>query len=304
MKTYLDCYPCFLRQALEAARMTGATEAQQATVIHEVLELLQTADPEATPPETGDRVHRLVRRLVCAEGNDNGADPYADVKATATEQALALYPRLATLITEAPDPLEWAVRVAIAGNVIDFGPGAHYDLEGSLAEILHQPFAIDDMETFRGILARGGPILYLADNAGETVFDRVLIEALNHQEGAKHPSRITYAVKGGPTLNDATLDDAKAAGLDRVANLVTTGVDAPGTILARSSRAFRELYNQADVIIAKGQANYETLSPGDPRLFFLLKAKCPVIARDLGVPQGAIVIKRGGFDLSLEEAQC
>jgi uncharacterized protein with ATP-grasp and redox domains len=151
--------------------------------------------------------------------------------------------------------------------------------------VLAQPFAIDDGMAFREALARADRALYLADNAGETVFDRALIEWLDVP--------VTYVVKGGPTLNDATVEDALAAGLDRVAEVVSNGTDAPGTILARCSEEFRRLYDEAELVIAKGQGNYETLSEEGPKVFFLLQAKCPVMARDAGVPVGSIVLKRG-----------
>jgi hypothetical protein len=279
MKTYLDCYPCFLRQALDAARLAGADEAQQAHVMQQTLALLQDVSPGATPPETGDRIHRLVRTMIAH------SDPYKEAKIKSTEQALAHYPRLKAMVAESDNPLDCAVRIAIAGNSIDFGPRRTYDLDGDLRRVLEQPFAIYDVEEFRGAIAEAACILYLGDNAGETVFDRVLIETLEPP--------VKYAVKGGPTLNDATWEDAEAAGLSVSATLISTGVDAPGTILDRSAEDFRRVYDTADVIIAKGQANYETLSPGDSRLFFMLQVKCPVIARDIGVSVNSIVLKQG-----------
>ena len=280
MRTYLDCYPCFVRQALEAARFAGATTAQQREVMHQTLELMLALDPAATPPEIGDQIHRMVRRVT------GQRDPYREAKRSSTEQALALYPRLKALLAAATDPLDVAVRLSIAGNIIDLGAAQTYDLWGTIERVLDQPYAIGDEAAFRAALAQAQKVLYLADNAGETVFDRLLIETLSVP--------VTYAVKGGPTLNDATREDAVAAGLDKVAVITDSGVDAAGTILSRCSAEFRQLYADADVIIAKGQANYESLSPGDSRLFFLLQVKCPVIGRDLGVPAGSIVLKRGG----------
>ena len=279
MKTYLDCFPCFLRQALEAARMAGADEERQRLILDRTMALLQDASLESKPPEIGDRVHRIVRQLT---GDD---DPYAAVKAESTREALRLYPRLKALVAEEGDRLERAIRIAIAGNVIDFATGADFDIEEGLERILHQPFAINDIAAFRKALSEARSVLYLGDNAGETVFDRVLIEALDVP--------VIYAVKGGPIINDATVDDALAAGLDEVAEVVSTGSDAPGTILSRCSAEFRALYERAELVIAKGQANYETLSGEGGRLFFLLKVKCPVIARDIGAPVGSIVLKRG-----------
>ncbi len=279
MKTYLECYPCFLRQALDAAEFAHASDAEKTSVVQATLALLQTLDPQATPPEIGDEIHRLVRATIRHE------DPYGELKQAATEAALQLLPWMRSQIAHAPDPFERAVRIAIAGNIIDFGPGASYDLERALSEVTQKPCAINDLEALRGALANGESVLYLADNAGETVFDRALIETLD--------SDVTYAVKGGAVLNDATLDDARDAGLGACATLMSTGLDAPGTILKRTSAVFQRKYAEAEVIIAKGQANYETLSPGDARVFFLLRAKCPVIARDLGTEAGAIVVKQG-----------
>jgi uncharacterized protein with ATP-grasp and redox domains len=279
MRTYLDCYPCFLRQALEAARLAGAGQDQQKAVLERVLDLLKQIEPASTPPEIGDRVHRIVRQ----EAGDG--DPYQAVKQASTRQALSLYPRMKALVAESDNLLDVAVRLSIAGNIIDLGPNLEYDLWATVERVLAQPFAIDDGTAFREALARADRALYLADNAGETVFDRVLIEWLGVP--------VTYVVKGGPTLNDATREDALAAGLDQVAEIVSNGTDAPGTILARCSEAFRRLYDEAELVIAKGQANYETLSEEGPKVFFLLQAKCPVIARDAGVPVGSIVLKRG-----------
>jgi len=279
MKTYLDCYPCFLRQALEAARMAGADERQQKAVLDRVLDVLGQIEPSSTPPEIGDQVHRIVRQEV------SNSDPYRAAKEASTRQALALYPRLKSLLAEANDPLEIGVRLSIAGNIIDLAVSGEYDLWDTVERVLAQPFAINDGVALREALSGAGQVLYLADNAGETVFDRVLIEALDMP--------VIYAVKGGPILNDATRDDALAAGVDRVAEVTSTGSDAPGTILDRCSEEFRRLYDEARLVIAKGQANYETLSEESTKVFFLLQTKCPVIARDVGVPVGSIVLKQG-----------
>jgi damage-control phosphatase, subfamily I len=280
VRTYLDCYPCFLRQALDAARFAGASGEAQVQVIHETLKLLQTLDPSSTPPEVGDAIHRAVRERVAH------SDPYHEVKRIATDEALRLRPWMRALIADAVDPFEQAIRIAIAGNIIDFGPSAGYDLKGALAEVTERPLAVNDLGALREALTRASSVLVIADNAGETVFDRALVEILDLD--------VTYAVKGAPVLNDATLEDAQAGGLDSCATLLSTGSDAPGTILHRTSAEFRRAYESAEVILAKGQANYETLSPGDPRVFFLLKAKCPVIARDLGVEPGSLIVNQGG----------
>lgn len=277
MRTYLDCYPCFLRQALSAARRVGADEAQQHAIMGETLALLQTLPPGQSPPEIGYAVHRIVRERL------GHSDPYREIKEQSTQAALALYPRLKALVAASADPLETAVRVSIAGNIIDFAQSDKIpDLWATVERVLAAPFAVDDLPTLRAALAAADRVLFLADNAGETVFDRVLIEAL--------PLPVTYVVKGGPTLNDATCEDALAAGLETCAEIIGNGSDAPGTILPLCSEAFRQVYTGAPLIIAKGQANYETLSTAGPRVFCLLQIKCPVIGRDLGAPAGGVVV--------------
>jgi len=281
MRTYLDCYPCFLRQALEAARLAGADENQQHWVLREVLDELHQFALTSTPPEMGYRIHQIVRRELGAR------DPYQQAKVLSTQQALALYPKLKALVAEADDALETAVRLSIAGNIIDLGVTQEYDLEGTIQRVLAQPFAIDAYAAFWDRLAQAEVVLYLADNAGETVFDRVLIETMNKP--------VIYVVKHGPILNDATRQDALAAGLSGVATIVDNGCDAPGTIIPLCSQEIRYLLAEANFIIAKGQANYESLSETAAPIFFLLQAKCPVIARSLGVPVKSIVLKDGAM---------
>lgn len=279
MRTYLDCYPCFLRQALEAARLRGASETQQKNVLNQVLAVLRNTDLSRTPPEIGYLVHKIVRTVL----GDN--DPYAEVKEGATRLALDLYPRMRSLVAAATDPLDVAVRLAIAGNIIDAGPRADYDLEAAIGRVPDRPLSIDHGTAFRVATHEASSILFLADNAGETVFDRLLIETLGRP--------VVYAVKGAPVLNDATREDACAAGLDDIAEIIDNGGDFPGTILARCSKEFRCAFDSAPLVIAKGQANYETLSQEGTRLFFLLQVKCPVIGRDVGAPTGGLVLKQG-----------
>ena len=277
MKTYLDCYPCFLRQALSAARHAGASVELQRHILLETMEQLRTLPAQATPPVMAELIHRMVRR------ETHTADPYAQSKRDATAQAMTLLPALRERVRTAPDPLETAVRIAIAGNIIDDGAADHFELQATLARVLEQPFAIDGLTQLREALRGAETILYLADNAGETVFDRLLIETIARP--------VTYVVKAGPVINDATREDALAADLAAVSDIIDSGSDAPGTLLDRCSPAFREQFARAPLIIAKGQANYETLSEVQAPVFFLLLVKCAIIADDLGIPNGSVVLK-------------
>ena len=279
MRTYLDCYPCFLKQALSASRRVNADDAAQSVVIHEVLTLLQDIQLDATPPEIAYRVHRIVRDTISA------SDPYQKAKAKSTADALDIYPRLKRLVAQSDDALDTAIRISIAGNIIDFGvQDDTQDLWCTVESVLHQQYAIDDTAQLRTKLKSVEQVLFIADNAGETVFDRVLIETLSVP--------VIYAVKGAPILNDATIEDAVAAGLDQCATLLSNGSDAPGTIFSLCSDKFCRQYESAQLVIAKGQANYETLSEAGSKVFCLLRVKCPVIALDIGQPVDSIVVRQ------------
>jgi uncharacterized protein with ATP-grasp and redox domains len=277
MRTYLDCLPCFLSQALRAARIATDDEALIKRVLDEVGMMLRDIPLESTPPESGRRIYRKVGEVT---GN---RDPFRELKDESTREALALYPSLKHRVEASPDRLEAAIRIAIAGNVIDFGPNQAFDLEREIDMTLENDPAIWDYPAFRDALSKVHDILYIGDNAGECVFDRILIEEL------KKP--VIYVVREVPVINDATCEDAVQAGIDQVAAIVSSGTDAPGTILHTCSSEFRRIYNQAQFIISKGQGNYEALPDERGPIFFLLKAKCPVIADHIGVQEGDIVLK-------------
>jgi uncharacterized protein with ATP-grasp and redox domains len=194
-------------------------------------------------------------------------------------------------IARSLNPLETAVRLAIAGNIIDFGPNSRLEDRHVRDAITHafraKRLGLDE-EDFRTAVMKADKILYLADNAGEIVFDRLLIEQLPYE-------KITLVVKAGPIINDATMNDARAAGLTDLVEVIDNGADAPGTILEICSEEFRRRFDQADLIIAKGQGNYETLSNVDANILFLLKVKCPVIARHLGSELDSLVLQAADF---------
>jgi uncharacterized protein with ATP-grasp and redox domains len=279
MQTYLDCTMCFLRQALDAVRNAHAEEGQQAAIIKKVLLLLADTPITSKPPE----ISELVQQILRTELND--PDPYAALKQSSTEEALALLPWLKEIIQRSPDPLETALRLSTAGNIIDFGAAREFDLHSAIQQVLTADFGIYDLQAIKQALEDARTILYLADNAGETVFDKLLIEQINQP--------VFYAVKSSPVLNDATRSDAVSAGVNQVATILETGNAIPGASLERSTPEFIRLFQTADLIISKGQGNYEMLSENSEPIFFLLKAKCALVARDLQVPLGSFVLKKG-----------
>lgn len=278
MKVYLDCYPCFFSQALKASRMVTSDERSIWQILKKVSLSLPDVSFGATPPEIGREIYHIVSEMTGIK------DPYLKIKEQCTHQALSLYPDLKKLIDSSRDRLMTSVRLSIAGNVIDFGANADFNLKKDVETILSQEFAINHYQEFCETLNSAQKILYLADNAGETVFDRIFIEEL--------PKPVIYVVRESPIINDATREDALLSGIDKVAEILSSGCDAPGTILKFCSDEFLEVFHSADLIISKGQGNYEGLTNEDRPIFFLLKAKCRVIAQDIGVKQGSIILAK------------
>ncbi len=285
MRTYLDCVPCFVSQALDSARRCTDSPEIHERLLREALALASTMSFANPPPVMARLIHRRLRELT------GQADPYKAAKRNANEFALRLYPDLKQLIINSRDPLTAAIKFAIAGNVIDLGVKTGLtdgDIRSAIGEAIEGDVDPDTVERFRQAAMPAGDILYLADNAGEIVFDRLLIEQMP-------PGSVTLVVKAGPIINDATREDAEAAGLTDFVEVIDNGDDAPGTILDLCSPSFRERFDAADLIIAKGQGNYETLNEcGHHNLFFLLKVKCAVIARDLQCRLGEMAVRKHG----------
>jgi uncharacterized protein with ATP-grasp and redox domains len=280
MKTYLDCIPCFVRQTLDAVRRVTDDEAVHERLLREILRAASTLDPQQPPPAMGQRIHRRIRQLT------GQRDPYLAAKDRFNRLALAYLPDLQARVAASPAPLETAARLAIAGNVIDMGVhGALTDaqVQDAVDRALSAPLC-GSVDCLARAVAEADRILYLADNAGELVFDRLLLEQLPLD-------RVTLAVRGAPVINDATVEDARVAGVHTLVKVIDNGSDAPGTILEDCSAAFRQRFEAADLVIAKGQGNYETLSHVQKNIVFALMAKCPVIARDLNCPVGSMVLR-------------
>jgi len=290
MKTFFDCIPCFVRQSLDSVRMVTADEAIHEQLLREVLRSLSEMDLRQSPPAMAQRIHRLIRELT---GRN---DPYRQAKERSTRIALDVYPDMKKRIERSADPLDTAVRLAIAGNVIDLGVNNHVgseELREAIEDSLDAPFDAD-LTGFAEANSCARNILYLADNAGEIVFDGLLIEQMS-------PEKVAVVVKASPVINDATMADAEAAGLTELVEVVDNGSDAPGTILEDCGEAFRLRFDMADMVIAKGQGNYETLSDVNKDIFFILKAKCPVIARDLGCEVGSLILRRSDYAKAVTE---
>jgi len=275
MRTQSACYPCFFKQALSSLDRMKAAEEKRLEVYQAVAGLAAKLKPEKDPAYNSSQVLHLVNLHLGAE------DPYGEAKREYNQLALAMLPSLQERVAASADPLEAAVRLAVVGNVIDLGIGHEVDLEGTMARAFGDGFARFEMEAFRAALQPAQRLLYLLDNAGEVVFDRLLIEQLR-----KSGKAVIAGVKAGPIINDATREDAEQAGLPNICRVIDTGSNFVGVARERCSPLFLQALDRADLVIAKGQGNYETLEGTRPNLFFILKAKCEAVAGHLGVKLG------------------
>jgi hypothetical protein len=277
VKTHPECIPCFYRQAEEACRRVTRDPDAVRAVLERVEEAVRIHAMDSGPPAMGEAIYRAIREVT---GNE---DPFGPAKAEFNEKALRLYPAFRRRVESAPDPRIEAVKLAVAGNVIDFGPNPEFDLEREIEAVEAADFAVFDIAPFLRLADKARSVFVAGDNAGEIVFDRLLLETLGLPA--------VYAVRGGPAINDALRADAAAVGMDRIARIVDTGVAAPGVFLDRAPAEFLDAYRSADLLISKGQGNFESLESETRPVAFLLKAKCKVVARHLGVRLGDLVVK-------------
>ncbi|MFO7883224.1 MAG: ARMT1-like domain-containing protein [Desulfobacteraceae bacterium] len=267
MEIYNDCVLCILRQSLEAARFVTGDEKIHRKILKQALKKMADFDAVATPPEMASHIQEIIRKTTGCH------DPYQDVKKEYNDMALELLPGLKERVKNASSPMETALRLAIAGNIIDFGASSELGRQRVLDTIDHalNQEVYGDMDALVRALTSAGNILWLADNTGEIVFDCPALECIG-------PEKITFAVRGGPVLNDATLEDTAYTGISEMVKVIDNGTAIPGTIIDACSSSFKQAFDQADMIVAKGQGNYETLAHDDSRIFFLFKAKCKIVA--------------------------
>jgi len=281
MKTYFDCIPCFIRQTLDTARLITSDEKIHEELIRSVTKMLVDMDLRQSPPVMAKKIHRLIRQITDTN------DPYKDIKSKFNAFAMQIYPKAKKYVENSDDKIETALKFAIAGNIIDFGINADlksHQVQETMDDSLRTSIEPEALQSFKDAVNNAESILYLGDNTGEIVFDKLLIEQLPNE-------KITFAVRGKPIINDSTIEDAEFVSMADLVAVIDNGDDAPGTILEDCSLWFQEKFAEADLIISKGQGNYETLSEVDKNIIFILKAKCEVIARHLGCEVGSMVLK-------------
>jgi len=280
MKNAIACIPCMVDHTIHVAQMVTASEEQRQDIVKQVMSEIAAIDFNASPPEMARTIHGIIRRVAGVD------DPYQELKDQSTALAVSLLPELRNLVAASDDPFETTVRLVIAGNIIDFGADRHFDLNNArqrVMEVLQMPLDHGAVKKLRHAMDNAGRILYLLDNCGEAVIDRLLIE--------QYRDRITLAVRGGAILNDITRREVAASGLEGLSPIIDSGDRTPGTVLRFVSPEFQKIFNSADLIISKGQGNYETLSDTPRPTCFLLRVKCPEVARFMkDAPLGSLQV--------------
>jgi uncharacterized protein with ATP-grasp and redox domains len=285
MKMELDCISCTVRQLMKTVRFVTEDPDLQRRVINKTFQFLEKASFEVPPPELASHIYRII-----GDVTGNG-DPYRKIKDEYNRSALRVYDELKSHIFESRDPFGTAARLAIAGNGIDYGTGQNpVSVRQVIEDMDTGEFHINHIDSLVRDLRQASKILYIADNAGEIVFDKLLIETIR-EFCTNGEVEITLVVRGKPVINDATMNDALDVGMDEVARVIDNGSDVPGTILKFSSSELRRCFEKSDLIISKGQGNYETLHAEEKLIYYLLIVKCPVTGGHLGATKGDFVLK-------------
>ncbi|NQT76699.1 MAG: DUF89 family protein [Bacteroidetes bacterium] len=289
-----DCYSCVINQARSAARFAELNEEQTSRVI--TIARAELEKSKTAPIIVQHIVRRVADAVIQELGESPDFDIYAEVKEKSNTLSLSYVEKFQKMIDASDSPFDTGMQIAAAGNIIDFGAKDHdsINLNKELQSLDKTPFDRYDIEAFKNGLNGASTLLYICDNSGEIVFDMLFIKEIQRE----YPSlQIVAAVREKPIINDATLEDAREVGLDRLVTTISSGSVYPGTILPETSEEFQELFASADVMLAKGQGNFETLLPwSNKRLFFLLRIKCEYMAALSGVKQDNLVLMQGFKD--------
>jgi hypothetical protein len=280
MKAYPACIPCLFKQAQNTLSATTDEIKLHEDVYRDLAESIKNISLNDTPAGVSYIVYETIRNKTRI------SDPFSRQKKSTNELAQRLVPSMKEMISKSNDPLKSAIHIAAAGNIIDLGITKPENIEDEIQDILAKPFAIDDYNDFKKELSGNKTLLYISDNAGEIVFDRLLADEL-----LRHNLKIYFSVKSGPIINDATIEDAEFAGLQNVSHIITTGSDDIGVNWSRCSGEFRGIFDSSDIVISKGQGNFETVTERRGNVYYLLKAKCECVAEELSVKLGDIVFK-------------
>jgi uncharacterized protein with ATP-grasp and redox domains len=278
MNIALDCIPCIINNYIKLIQNGSFSEEIKEENLRRFLAFISKADYKQSPPVLGREIHRMIRKML------KNNDPYSDIKQKYNRMILKMYSEFENMIKKSCDPFDTALKLAIAGNVIDFGCQHQLGIMNTVQKVLNADIKNKIVTKLKNDLRRAGQILYIGDNCGEIVFDKLFIQTINHPD-------IYFAVRGGAVINDVTKADAEIVGMDEYARIITTGDDSPGAVWETCSGEFQTLFKQSDVVIAKGQGNLEGLIDVKHNIYFLFVVKCNLIASRVGANIGEFIIK-------------
>ncbi|MDF1880632.1 DUF89 family protein [Sulfurimonas sp. MAG313] len=278
------CVECIINQSKRVASAIDADEKLAAEITKAVEDMASSFSFKQSPPEVAAAVYEKMAKIAGKK------DLYDEVKKLSTLKAQEFVPYLEKEIEDSTNPLLTATKVAVAGNVIDLAAEYSFDLNEELEKIFHTSFAVNDFPLLEKRLALSSSLLYIADNAGEHIFDLIYIKTIL----SLYPNlKLSYMTRGNAIINDVTYEEAQDAGFSEVCELVNSGVNTPGFVYNRANKASQKLFDEADLILTKGMGNYECLSDAKrDNLFFLLKIKCNVVANSIGKEVGDIICKQ------------
>ena len=282
MKISRECYLCIYTQTLNLTKRLGLDEAKAGEILRGVGGILSKYDLNVTPPEIAAEVYDYISKTTGIK------DPFSKEKEAAIKEALKFKDILEKRLEKSKDRLYDACKIAVAGNVIDLGVNQEYNLQKEIKNIFELDFKHNDYDEFKNRLKDAKSIVYLGDNAGENVFDEILIKELK-----KYVDKIYYFTRGKPIINDITLKDLNGLEIFEIADVVDSGVPTPGFHLKFANEKAKELFFEADLVISKGMGNFECLFGECGRdVFYLFKVKCEVVARACGADVGDYVFIR------------
>lgn len=291
MKTFIDCIPCYMLQAVQTGRLCGLSDDRIKKLLDTIGKQIEHFSLDDPPPLMVARLQQTVTGMIGIE------DPMKELKRKSNEAALGYYDRVMKMIVGSKDPLRMAIQATIAGNIIDYGAIRDLDVDAELTRLMQEEqFRLERedgelfaYERFVDELSKAETLLYVGDNAGEIVFDKALLATIKRLFPRLE---VTFATRGKPILNDALIEDARSIGLHEMVHVVSSGVGTPGLVLELANPEFRDAFYDFDLIISKGQGNIEALFDIDAPIYFLLVAKCQPIADMLGCKVRDIILKR------------
>jgi len=283
LKSSVECIPCNISSLIRILKRTNATPLRLEQAVKNYMNrILNFENHQMTPVHLARETKEVITELF------GEVDFYQDMKDSSNELLLSMYNELKDEVIRSADPVDKVLRFSVAGNIIDFAPGHEIDVMKTLKNSVEIDFAIDHLALLKEELKSAKSVLLIGDNCGEAVLDKLFLEIIDV------PVKY-FAVRSAPVLNDVTIREARLAGIDKVATVIESGSDAPGTLLDRVTKEFSDILYNVDVVISKGQGNFESLSELNRDVFFLLMSKCDVVSDYIGVNKGSFVAMKKSF---------